>query len=1216
MMFESTAGSSPADSRKSPGTRTGLRNRRWKRFLRGPDPALLEELYIPALSEAVRYDRCCAYFSSTVLAAASRGFGPLIARLVDMGAEAPRPAVRLVVNEELSAEDVRALTETGDETPLALLLQKRFRNPQGVLEKKRLEMLGWLVKADLLEVRVGVMRRGGGILHAKYGIATDGFGDAVVFSGSGNETAQGLLGNYERLEVSTSWEDSERHREYADEFGSLWLNAHPDVATVTLPEALRLRLIKLAPKEPPIAEPSNALARQRAEMVWRFIVEAPFFPEGSATCDATALVDQWPHQQRVVEETGNAWPEGRLLCDEVGMGKTIEAILILRRLMAGRGVGRVLILLPAGLLKQWQGELFEKGGMSFPRLEGQNALIWPDGRTDKVSGIPEALARDSLLMSRETARTEANAPLLYAASPWDLVVLDESHAARRRRQEEGDFNSGTLLLNLMRQLQLRRRVRGILLLSATPMQTSPWEPWDLLGVLGEGGPWLADFASVREFYDTVAGVARGRCDLRLARRAAALIAGDPEFPPPPDGFVGGSDARTLAQRIAFAPPTQLEAIAAWLRQGSPLARRMHRNTRNTLRQYYNMGLLTAPPPRRSVRDISYDYRDPAERAVYNAVGSYIDRRFDQLESEKPGKGFVMTIYRRRASSSPFALLRSLRRRREGLQLVVQQKAYDPDLPCDEDLDSSDLDDLGEFEGVGRITAAYPTDPQVARAEMEEVDRVLSQLGGLGGRDSKRDTFYRVLQEITQDGRAVLVFTEYADTMEYLRDTLREFYGKSMGCYSGGGGQLWDGVQWRPVTKDVITASLRRGDLRILVCTDAASEGLNLQAAGAVINYDLPWNPSRVEQRIGRIDRIGQKCENVYVINIFLKDSVDDRVYRALQNRCGLFEHFVGPMQPVLARARRMLLGHEAADTQVLENTAAGLEQDSLNTETYLESAAALADRRPAPLTREQVVSALGYLKADFGFRARRGSGPGTHVITSPGWGRRVFGSSVEAIEGDHKALPLTPLEPRLRELVHRLQKAGENLPLVIGSHQSGAFRASKAYWVGDGSVEHMGSFIDLQAKVDQWDGTCPDPRQVLRAEEVAHQEAQREVASLESRACRREQEGLKKQVESARLRLTKELGRYLVCLGGTADDLNGALHQQMSREIVGAQRLRRCLDRLGGYPDWSADLTRELQEWISGISEPRRKGRLLGKELDAALDDPRWQARTAVGGSS
>ncbi len=257
------------------------------------------------------------------------------------------------------------------------------------------------------------------------------------------------------------------------------------------------------------------------------------------------MVDLWPHQRHVVQETADAWPDGRLLCDEVGMGKTVEAILVLRRLMAGRGAQRALILVPAGLLQQWQGELREKGGLIVPRLEGIGKLVWPDENERRVEGLTDAMREDVLLLSRETARTERNLPIMLEAEPWDIVLLDEAHAARRRKQEEGEFNTGNLLLNLLRQLQLGRRARGILFLSATPIQTRPWEPWDLLGVLGEGAAWLADFPAVRSYYEAIASIRNGRCSMQTAGAAAAVIVGDKEFADQQGGLGTMTDQRSL-----------------------------------------------------------------------------------------------------------------------------------------------------------------------------------------------------------------------------------------------------------------------------------------------------------------------------------------------------------------------------------------------------------------------------------------------------------------------------------------------------------------------------------------------------------------------------------------------------------------------------------------------------------------------------------------------
>jgi hypothetical protein len=167
-----------------------------------------------------------------------------------------------------------------------------------------------LAREGWLEVRVGVMRLGGGILHAKFGLFTDGAADAVVFAGSGNESARGVRGNYEQLEISQSWLDGDRHAHYRAEFDGLWAGTDPAVATVPLPQAVHERLIRLAPEEPPLAEAEDDLRRRRrAMMLWSYALSAPFMPEGgAATCDAMTPVTLWPHQRHVVNEVAQAWP--------------------------------------------------------------------------------------------------------------------------------------------------------------------------------------------------------------------------------------------------------------------------------------------------------------------------------------------------------------------------------------------------------------------------------------------------------------------------------------------------------------------------------------------------------------------------------------------------------------------------------------------------------------------------------------------------------------------------------------------------------------------------------------------------------------------------------------------------------------------------------------------------------------------------------------------
>src|SRR5260370_41205133 len=227
---------------------------------------------------------------------------------------------------------------------------------------------------------------------------------------------------------------------------------------------------------------------------------------------------------------------------------------------------------------------------------------------------------------------------------------------------------------------------------------------------------------------------------------------------------------------------------------------MHRNTRQTLRRYYEMGLLDRPPPRRDVREDPFDFATEEERSTYDAVKYYIDRRFDELEEQRTGKGFVMTIYRRRAASSPVALRKSLERREKGLKAVIAQRAYD-----DTVLDVEDAQELQELLNV-QLTSALPDSPAEAEAELWEVESLLEKIENFGGLDTKRDRVINWVKRLTADGRSVLVFTSYADTMEYLRDAVLSA-GVPFASYSGEGGAIRADGECVTVAKEQLTGAL-------------------------------------------------------------------------------------------------------------------------------------------------------------------------------------------------------------------------------------------------------------------------------------------------------------------------------------------------------------------------------------------------------------------------
>jgi hypothetical protein len=201
-------------------------------------------------------------------------------------------------------------------------------------------------------------------------------------------------------------------------------------------------------------------------------------------------------------------------------------------------------------------------------------------------------------------------------------------------------------------------------------------------------------------------------------------------------------------------------------------------------------------------------------------------------------------------------------------------------------------------------------------------RLLRRIAQLGT-DSKARRLKIELDACLADGfDSIIVFTQYTDTMEYLRDYLvaDQMPGMPVASYSGNGGAWRDASgQWVPCSKEEIKRRLRDRQVRLLVCTDAAGEGLNLQFAGVLVNYDLPWNPMKVEQRIGRIDRLGQQRPVIRVLSFAYKDTVEQDVFFTVGNRINLFQGIVGRLQPILSRLPRRfeelaLLDRDARET--------------------------------------------------------------------------------------------------------------------------------------------------------------------------------------------------------------------------------------------------------------------------------------------------------------
>jgi hypothetical protein len=333
----------------------------------------------------------------------------------------------------------------------------------------------------------------------------------------------------------------------------------------------------------------------------------------------------------------------------------------------------------------------------------------------------------------------------------------------------------------------------------------------------------------------------------------------------------------------------IAASRQYLTVNTPLKDRMFRHTRDTLRQYYRRGLLDRDVPLREVQDNAIALEPTREAVLYLAVSDYV-RHFYRLSQKENRKalGFLMTLYRKRLTSSFYAVQQSLQRRLDAL-LTQQGNGLTAD-------DVAELDDADDAVIEGLESFMEPVDSK----EIQYLEDLLRQFDNTG-EDTKCAQFITKLRQELNERESAIVFTQYTDTMDYLREFLSASFGSLVACYSGRGGELYRGGEWKAVPKEEIKKRFRDGELKLLLCTESASEGLNLQTCGVLFNYDMPWNPMRVEQRIGRIDRIGQRYTTVRIHNFYYDGTVEAKVYKKLRDRINAFATVVGNLQPILAK---------------------------------------------------------------------------------------------------------------------------------------------------------------------------------------------------------------------------------------------------------------------------------------------------------------------------
>ncbi len=577
---------------------------------------------------------------------------------------------------------------------------------------------------------------------------------------------------------------------------------------------------------------------------------------------AAAQVDLKPHQVSVIHRVVHSSPHRFLLCDEVGLGKTIEAGMIFKELEMRGQVRRTLVIVPANLQRQWQFEMKSKFNAGFAILN--TATVPMIRQRGYENPFMDPWCRNVIVSERWITRE----PWVdYVAEVgWDLIIVDEAHHAR----QHADGHT-TKLFHTVEALADESRLRSgaMLMLSATPMQLHSHELFSLIGLLDP--ELFPSEESVRQHQEQLP---------ELNRALGELNKGVPQ-----DASARSDLARSVAAALEISQQEAGEQLdkgesgAASLReqlwQKHSLSEVLIRNRKKVVggflgRQAYTWEVKLTDGERNALQSV--------EEYVQNAYAS-ADRA--QTPQERTNINFAMVIFQKLMASSRHALRCSLDRRRARLSEEVSHGAT-----------SGGSD--GAYEDDGLTVDAVDRPGAIVADEVSALTVLIDSLDALGETDSKARIFLEQMDQLQQksEGTKVLVFTQFRDTQDYLAELLRA---------RGWGVSLFHG-QLKPAEKDASVDQFRAAKTpHILLSTEAGGEGRNFQFCHLLVNYDLPWNPMRVEQRIGRVDRIGQNSV-VQIFNLSVEGTIEERVLNVLDQRINVFEQTVGGLDAILGES--------------------------------------------------------------------------------------------------------------------------------------------------------------------------------------------------------------------------------------------------------------------------------------------------------------------------
>lgn len=527
-----------------------------------------------------------------------------------------------------------------------------------------------------------------------------------------------------------------------------------------------------------------------------------------------------------------------LIADEVGLGKTIEAAIIYLELKARLGIDRVLVLCPSRLTAKWQDELRNRFDEQFEILDSARVQRLFEEHQRHGSGIPiRAIASFESLRREEILQRFVDRPF-----PLDLLIVDEAH--HMRNADANTYRLGNTLVNAS---------DAVLFLTATPLNLRTDDLFNLVNMLAPD-----EFERRELFAEQV------QPNQYVHRAMSLLSAGDPRA------------ARVELQKVEQSPFRQRFLLNPYYRE--ILARlsagvSLPRDERVLLqREMGDLNALASVFTRTRKREVAHAAErapvsirvrlTPEERAFYDGVLGLAQQ--EMRAAGGSARGFAAVMKERQAASCLIALRSAFEhaaQERRAVSLEVDRSPFDV-LATGEDLKITSRDDLL---GLSRR---------------------------IGETDSKFDLFRHAIGgALAEDPTSkALVFSFFKGTLRYLEQRLRRL-----------------GYEVEAIHGDVKVEERRRiierfrtsTTQRILLSSEVGAEGLDFQFCDVLVNYDLPWNPMQVEQRIGRLDRFGQQHARIRIYNLFIEDTVETRIFDRLYERIELFQHSIGDLEAIL-----------------------------------------------------------------------------------------------------------------------------------------------------------------------------------------------------------------------------------------------------------------------------------------------------------------------------